>query len=220
MVQSQHPSPSPETPSRRQAETDDNRRNILDVAISEFSDKGLTGARIDEIAERTRTSKRMIYYHFGSKEGLYKAALAEAYGRIRTLETEMDLDSLSPTEALRGICEFTFNYHNDNPEFVRLIMNENMLYGAHLGEMDVVRSRNRAIVTLLSHLIERGVQSGEFRNDLDPINLHMSISALCFHYAANRYTFSKIFAWDMESPEAVAERRKIVADIVERWCLA
>ena len=52
--------------------------NILEVATREFSDKGLAGARIDEIAAATRTSKRMIYYYFGSKEGLYVAVLEEA----------------------------------------------------------------------------------------------------------------------------------------------
>ena len=43
---------------------------ILQVATAEFAAKGLSGARIDAIAEATRTSKRMIYYYYGSKEGL------------------------------------------------------------------------------------------------------------------------------------------------------
>ena len=48
---------------------------ILEVATTEFADKGLSGARIDAIASATQTSKRMIYYYFGSKEGLYVAVL-------------------------------------------------------------------------------------------------------------------------------------------------
>ncbi len=56
--------------------------NILEVATAEFADKGLAGARIDEIAALTHTSKRMIYYYFGSKEGLYLAVLEEAYRRV------------------------------------------------------------------------------------------------------------------------------------------
>ena len=54
---------------------------ILSVATKEFADKGLAGARIDEIAAATRTSKRMIYYYFGNKDGLYVAVLEAAYGR-------------------------------------------------------------------------------------------------------------------------------------------
>ena len=56
---------------------------ILQVAHIEFAEKGLSGARIDEIAAATQTSKRMIYYYFGSKEGLYLAVLEESYREMR-----------------------------------------------------------------------------------------------------------------------------------------
>ena len=58
-------------------------RNILEVALSEFAENGMAGARIDTIASRTSTSKRMLYYHFGSKEGLYAAVLDHAYRQVR-----------------------------------------------------------------------------------------------------------------------------------------
>ena len=75
----------------RSADAEASRANILDVALIEFADKGFSGARIDEIAEKTNTSKRMIYYHFGSKEGLYQAVLDKAYGGIRQTETTMSI---------------------------------------------------------------------------------------------------------------------------------
>src|SRR5687768_14923791 len=84
--------------------------NILEVATREFADKGLSSARIDEIAAATRTSKRMIYYYFGSKEGLYVAVLEEAYSRIRHIETELHLEDLPPEDALRKLVGFTFDY--------------------------------------------------------------------------------------------------------------
>src|SRR5580692_1332372 len=74
-------------------DADATRANILAVAIEEFSAKGLAGSRVDEIAERTHTVKRMIYYYFGSKEGLYRAVLERAYEDIRSLEVSLDLDS-------------------------------------------------------------------------------------------------------------------------------
>jgi AcrR family transcriptional regulator len=86
--------------SSRTKEPEQTRRNIVDVATVEFAAKGLSGARNDEIAARTNTSKRMIYYYFGSKEALYLTVLEEAYRRIRRIEAELELDHLPPEEAL------------------------------------------------------------------------------------------------------------------------
>jgi AcrR family transcriptional regulator len=207
-------------PASADRDADATRANILAVAIEEFSAKGLAGGRVDEIAERTHTVKRMIYYYFGSKEGLYRAVLAHAYDHIRTIESDLDLDSLSPDEALRHLVKVTFDYHNKHPEFVRLVMNENIHQGAHVGHLPEIKERNRTVIATLRKLIDRGVKSGHFRADLDPIEVHMSISALAFYNVSNRYTFSTIFGRDMTSPKAVASRRETVADIISRWCQA
>jgi AcrR family transcriptional regulator len=118
----------PEVP-RETGRTNDPARTmaeILTVATHEFADKGLTGARIDEIAAATRTSKRMIYYYFGSKDGLYLAVLEEAYRRMRAIEADLHLDDLLPLAALRKLVEFTYDHHRDNEDFIRLVMNENI----------------------------------------------------------------------------------------------
>jgi AcrR family transcriptional regulator len=206
----------PVTGSDRDA--DATRANILSVAMEEFSSKGLSGSRVDEIAERTHTVKRMIYYYFGSKEGLYRAVLEHAYEHFRTIESELDLDCLPPLQALRRLVQVTFDYHNKHPEFVRLVMNENIHKGAHIGHLASIKERNRAVIAKLRKLIDRGTAGGEFRPDIDPIELHMSISALCFYNVSNRYTFSTIFGRDMSSPKAATARRDVVADIIEKWC--
>lgn len=194
------------------------RANILAVATEEFSRKGLSGSRVDEIAERTHTVKRMIYYYFESKEGLYRAVLERAYESIRSLEASLDLDTLPADEALRELVRATFDYHNKHPEFVRLVMNENIHHGDHIGELRNIKARKSTVLRLLKELIERGTTERVFRKDLDPIELHMSISALCFYNVSNRYTFSKIFDKDMTSPKAISARREIVVDMVDRWC--
>jgi AcrR family transcriptional regulator len=199
-------------------DADATRANILSVAIEEFSSKGLSGSRVDEIAERTHTVKRMIYYYFGSKEGLYRAVLEHAYDHIRTIESDLDLDSLPPLEALRRVVQVTFDYHNKHPEFVRLVMNENIHKGAHVGHLANIKDRSRNVIATLRKLIDRGIAAGEFRPQIDPVELHMSISALCFYNVSNRYTFSTIFGRDMTSTKAAAARREVVADIIERWC--
>jgi len=207
-------------PAGSERDADATRADILAVAIEEFSAKGLAGSRVDEIAERIHTVKRMIYYYFGSKEGLYRAVLERAYDHIRTIESDLDLDSLAPDEALRHLVKVTFDYHNKHPEFVRLVMNENIHQGVHVAHLPNIKERNRTVIATLRKLIDRGVKSGDFRGDLDPIELHMTISALSFYNVSNRHTFSFIFGRDMTSPKAVASRREIVADIISRWCRA
>ncbi|GIX25862.1 MAG: TetR family transcriptional regulator [Caldimonas sp.] len=192
-------------------------QDILEVATREFAAKGLTGARIDEIAELTRTSKRMIYYYFGSKEGLYVAVLEEAYRRIRQIEGELHLEDLPPEEALRTLVAFTFDYQNANPDFIRLVMNENIHRGEFLAQSQTIQQLNVPAIDAVRAVYERGRAAGVFRDDLDPVDLHMSISALCFFNVSNRYTFSLIFKRDMASPEALAARRASIVDLIVRY---
>jgi AcrR family transcriptional regulator len=204
----------------RPRDTDRTRSDILDIATEEFAAKGLTGARIDEIAERTHTSKRMIYYYFGSKEGLYTAVLERCYTGIREVERVPDLDAMDPAAALRTVVEVNFDHHVRNPDFVRLVMSENIAHGAHVAKLESVRTRSQSIVETLGALLQRGVEAGVFRRDVDAVSLHMSISALCFYNVSNRYTFSQIFDWDMTSSASVVRRRALVVDMVLRWVAA
>jgi AcrR family transcriptional regulator len=205
---------------RRTNDPEGTRRDIIDMATREFAEKGYSGARVDEIAARTRTSKRMIYYYFGGKEGLYIAVLENAYGRIRTIEGSLDLEHQAPDEALRRLVAFTFDYQNAHPEFVRLVMNENIMNGVYVGRSKAIRRLNNAVIDGLRELQARGEKAGVFRRGVDPVSLHMSISALCIFNIANRATFSAIFKRDMASPRALAARRGEVVDIIARYMAA
>jgi hypothetical protein len=99
-------------------------------------------------------------------------------------------------------------------------MNENIHHGDHIGELRNIKARKSTVLSLLKKLIERGTAQRMFRKDLDPIDLHMSISALCFYNVSNRYTFSRIFDKDMTSPKAISARRATVVDMIDRWCRA
>jgi len=191
------------------------RRDIVAIATEEFAEKGLSGARIDEIAARTRTSKRMIYYYFGSKEGLYIAALEQAYRNIRNIEHDVDVDHLPPVEALGELVRFSFDRHQQNPNFVRIVMNENLHQGRYLAQSQEIAKLNVPAIDTIRRIVERGKAAGVFRKDVDPTDLHLSISALCFYSVSNRYSFSTIFKIDMTSPQALAARREsIVATIL------
>jgi AcrR family transcriptional regulator len=201
-------------PPRRTNDPDGTRRNIVEVATREFAQKGYSGARVDAIAARTRTSKRMIYYYFGNKEGLYLAVLEEAYGSIRREEATLDLDSLPPEAALRTLVESTFDYYTKHPEFVRLVMNENIMGGVHMARSKAIGKLNVTVIDTLRRLVARGQKERVFRRDIDPIELHMSISALGIFNVANRATFSTIFKRDMTSPRALRARRGEVVEII------
>ena len=191
--------------------------DILEVATREFAEKGLAGARIDAIAEAMRTSKRMIYYYFGSKEGLYLRVLEEAYRRIRQIESEAHLDDLTPEDALRRLVGHTVDYQWAHPEFVRLVQNENMHRAEYLAQSKMIRKLNVPAIESLARIIERGQRAGIFRSGLDPIDLHMSISALSFFNVANKHTFALLFQRDLDTPRALVARRDSIIEMVVRF---
>jgi AcrR family transcriptional regulator len=201
----------------RMYDSEQSMTDILKVATAEFAAKGLSGARVDEIAALTRATKRMIYYHFKSKEGLYLAVLESAYRRIREIESSLQLEDLEPELALRKLVEFTFDYAHQNDDFIRLVMNENMHCGEYLAQSAVIHQLNVPAISVVQSIYERGVKSNVFRRGLEAVDLHMSISAECFFNLANRHTFSLIFEHDMTSPASIARRREIVVDMILRY---
>jgi AcrR family transcriptional regulator len=194
------------------------RERILEVALQEFSARGLTGARVDDIAEQAGTSKRMIYYHFGGKEDLFLTVLERAYAGIRESEASVNVEALQPLEALTTVIGLSFDHHQKNETFVRLAMSENIHHAEHIAAIPSIAPANRKIIDLLAGILKRGEVAGVFRAGIDPLQLHMSISALCFHYMANRYTFGHVFSCDMTSGPAVAERRAVVIETITGWC--
>lgn len=198
----------------RKPDAEKTRQNILAVARQEFAEHGLSGARVDAIAARISTTKRMIYYYFGSKEGLYLAVLEQVYGGIRGLEQTLDLDRLSPVEALRQMIEFTFDYHEENPDFVRLVSVENIHHGAHLKQSETLRNLNSTVIASLNTILERGRAAGLFHADIDAVDLHMMISAPCFYRVSNRHTFGTLFTRDMGAPEVRERHKRMIADSI------
>jgi AcrR family transcriptional regulator len=213
----QRSKPPPARGRRPRSIAEQTMANIMEVATEAFARDGLAGARIDEIAARTRTSKRMIYYHFGGKEALYLAVLEAAYRRLRSAELGLDLEARRPDQALRQLVRSTFDHHHANPDTVRLIMNENLHYGAYLKKSSVIQKLNVPAIDATKRILERGEKAGVFRRGIDPIELHMTISALSFHHVANRYSFSSVFNIDMTSNAAIERRREAIADLVLAW---
>jgi len=190
---------------------------ILEAATREFAEKGLSGARIDAIAEATRTSKRMLYYYYGNKEGLYLAVLEESYRRMRAIEAELHLENLEPELALQRLVEFTFDHHAGNEDYIRLVMNENIARGAFLSQSKSIQELNVPAIEAIRKLYQRGVAQGVFRSGLDPVDIHASISALTFFNVSNQHTFSLLFKRKAKGRAQELARRASITDMVLRF---
>lgn len=196
------------------------RESILQAAVDEFVRHGLSGARVDAIAERTHTSKRMIYYYFASKEQLYLAVLEKLYGDIRNTEGKLHLGELGPLEAIRRLIEFTFDHHDRNVDFVRIVSIENIHHGEHIARSEVIPTLNNSVLQAIADILRRGEATGLFRSGLDPLDIHMLISSFCFYRVSNRHTFGTIFQVDL-SAEAVKQRHKqVICESVLRYMQA
>jgi AcrR family transcriptional regulator len=199
---------------RRARDADETRRDILAAAAAEFSEKGFAGSRVDDIAARTRTSKRMIYYYFGGKDGLYAAVLEQAYGGMRDAEGALRLHELPPADAMRRLVETTFDHHAAHPEFVRLVSGENIEGARTVAASATIRARNAGVVGTVAALLRRGQEEGVFRPGVDPLDLHLLISGFCFYRVSNRHTLGAIFGQDPTAPDRAEAHRRMIVDAV------
>jgi len=201
----------------RQRDPERTQAEILDVATAVFAAQGYSGARVDEIADLTRTTKRMIYYYFGGKEQLYLAVLKKAYRGIRELEKTIHVGDLAPSEAVRRIAELTFDHHVHNSDFIRLVMIENIHKGEFIQQIDTIRELGQPAVGLLDGILERGRADGVFRGDVDAFDVHLLISSYCVFQVANQYTFRYLFDRDLHAPPLSAHLRSMIGDVVVAW---
>jgi AcrR family transcriptional regulator len=201
----------------RKPDAERSRADILAVARTEFVEHGLAGARVDAIAEKTRTTKRMIYYYFGNKEGLYSAVLQQAYAGIRSTEAALALADLDPMTALHRLIEATFDYDDAHPDFVRLVAIENIHQAEYLKQLPMMQSVNADVLASLDTILVRGRQAGVFTRDCSALDVHLMISGLCFFRVSNRYTFGAIFGCDLSAPEVRARHKAMIVETVVGW---
>jgi AcrR family transcriptional regulator len=189
--------------------------SILAAAVAEFTEKGYAGARIDAIAERSGANKRMIYHYFGDKDGLYMAVLESAYVGIRSAEAELHLADLEPVAAIERLVGFTWDYFIAHPEFLSILSAENLHRAKFLKKSKRILQLHSPLVSMISDVLKRGAERGEFRNDADPVYVYVSIASLGIFYLSNRWTLSTIFTRDLTAqPEIRAWGRHIAAVIL------
>ena len=192
------------------------KKRILTAAKNEFSKKGLGGARIDEIALKSKANKRMIYHYFGNKEALFLKTLEDAYIEIRGAEQSLNLIELDPEEALIKLVRFTWDYYLKNPEFITLVNSENLHKGKHLKKSKIIEDISNKFVSMVGAILDKGVASGQFRSGIDPVQLNITIAAFGYYYLTNRHTGAIVYQRDLDSAEAYNERLKFNIETILR----
>jgi AcrR family transcriptional regulator len=205
-------------PRRRDAEG--TRARILAAATLEFSRYGLAGARGDRVARTARSSERMVYYYFGSKEKLFRAVLEASYLSLQEAERSVHLDDLEPAQALAEFCRFVWRYYLDHPEFIGLVNTENLHRASHLRQSPQRMQLVAPIVGLLQSLLERGERRGTFRQGIDPTELYIAIAALGYFYLSNSATLSAVLGRELRAPEHLDEHWRVSAEMIQRFVRA
>lgn len=190
------------------------RAAILAAAIREFTAKGLAGARMEAIARAAQVAKGLVFHHFGSKEGLWAAALADIYHLLRAGQDEAALDALGPVEGMRRLVTDTFRRFREHPEIVALMNEENLHRARHLKAAPEVRALYNPLFAAIERLIADGRRHGVFHADVDVTALYVALSGLGYFYCANRWTLSAAFAGDLFRPERIAAYEALIADMV------
>ena len=194
------------------------RERILTAAEEEFSEKGFYGARVDAIAAASGINKRMIYAHFDSKENLYTKVLLRVYEKLAQCEREFMVDNLSPLDAIKNIIEISFGYLKNNPNFVRMLMWENLNKGMSIPEGELARVKAPSMEYINKQLV-KGKELGIFRKDIDIYHVSVSLMNFCFSYFSNQHTMASILGRDITSKEEVRSRAEFITDILAKYLI-
>lgn len=187
---------------------------ILAAGRAEFAANGYEGARIERIVDEAAVNMRMLYHYYGNKQGLYLAVLESIYEEIREHEGELKLAHLKPLEAITALIDFTFSHFSENSEFVQITLNENLQRGAHIAKSKRIPEMSSSLIGQIRDLLKRGVADGTVRPRVDPLQLYISIVALCGHHVNNAFTLTASFGTDLTSDSWRAARRRHVRDLI------
>jgi AcrR family transcriptional regulator len=182
------------------------QKRILAAAKHEFAKYGLGGARVDRIATRAKSNKRMLYHYFGNKESLFRRTLEDAYANFRAAEAALNIEQDDPVTAMRRLVAFTWNYYLDNPELITLVNSENLHKARHIKGSKAMDVLNRPFVARMELLLQRGAAAGVFRKKLDCIQILITVSGVGYHYLNNRFTGAVVYGRELSSLAALKAR--------------
>jgi len=210
------PKPATRRTGVREAAAQATRESILRAATKVFAKYGFDGGSVEKISKAAKSYDRMIYYYFGSKEGLFIAVLEGIYRRMDDAEAAIDLDASRPVESLTAVIRFVLGYYRKNPEFVTLLNTENLHKGRHIAKSLRAREYSSRAISIISEIVAAGVQQGLFRNDVAARDLYLLIASTGYFYTSNRHTLTAFLGEPLETPEAVTHWEDFVIETVLR----
>lgn len=201
-------------PGRRSRNAEETRALLLEVASSEFAEKGVAGARVDAIVEKCGVSKNLIYHYFESKELLFVEVMEQAYAKMRTRQNEWSFVDLDPEEAIAKLTRLTFEHFRDDPDIIRLLNSENLHRAKHIAMSKSIPELYNPLISMISTILTRGQKAKIFRGGVDPIDLYITISGISYFYLSNRYTLSYVLSEDLMAPDRLERREQHMVDVI------
>lgn len=203
-------------PGVREQAAQTTRDNILKAATKVFARYGYDGGSVEKISRSAKSFDRMIYYYFGSKEGLFIEVLEDMYRRMNDAELKLSLDIEKPVESLKDVIRFVVSYYAKNPEFITLLNTENLHRGKHISKSLRAREYSSPAIAIISQLLESGVKKGVFRDDVSARNVYLLIAATGYFYISNRHTLTAFLGEDLQVPQAMADWQDFIITTVLR----
>jgi len=207
---------SAKRPGVREQAAQATRDNILRAATRVFARYGYEGGSVEKISRSAKSYDRMIYYYFGSKEGLFIEVLEDMYRRMNDAELALDLDIEKPVDSLMDVIRFVVTYYSKNPEFITLLNTENLHRGKHISKSARARDYSSPAIAIIRQLLESGVEKDVFRSDVSARNIYLLIAATGYFYISNRHTLSAFLGEDLQAPEALAQWQDFIISTVLR----
>lgn len=180
------------------------KQNLLTAGARLFASRGYHGVAVDEIVAAAGCNKRMLYHYFGDKEGLYTAVLQAVYTRLEEVEMQPMAEDAETADVVREIMARHFDFLSHDPEFVNLLLWENLNEGRILAHHPHLLTKAPAI-TKLREVLEAAKRRGQIGEVADVRHLLILMIGMCFIYFSNRHTLRQSVGLDLDRPSVRAE---------------
>ena len=195
------------------------RANLLKAGVKLFSDRGYDGVSVDEIVQRAGVNKRMLYHYYGNKDGLYVEVLRVVFSELESLEIAALTEDVSTADAIRKVLREYFVFLEGHPEFVNLLMWENLHRGRFLDMHPNLLSKSK-VLARMREIVARGRASGEIDQDVDARHLLVLLYGACFIYQSNRFTLRHTMELDCQRPSVLRDGLRLAQNIIVRGLLS
>ena len=191
------------------------RKRILDAGATEFATKGFAGARMTAVAHAAKVNVQAIYYHFGNKQGLYRAAIDAIYSQSEFEGLFDTLETAGPRETIVAVVDFMFRQYRNAASSLALIIDQEQRSAAReLEELDNVRLLFRRLILFIDRALTRGAEEGAFRPNQDAAHVYLTISALTSHYLHRIHISSVLMDRDFASPSETEGWRAYILNLI------